>query len=273
MVYLKLFEELNIDDLDLISKKFTKSNYLSASTIKKMEEIGVTIKDFTDIKKRVEYAFKINNLIKNNEELIEILFISLEDMMDFYDIGFNASKLRTNIKVNIDTALSTSYEDRKDIYLHFTSDDMNIVTFDLIKSLLKNKESLYSASREKQKAGNNNWLYKNNRDYGSLTKWKNKSVFEKLKMSFEISFNLELQLPYRLDKYNYYEDGNDAYNTEEHKRISTELSAIRNSLTKEISHIFEKLFYLNDIEDIKPQVINKYSYMDTYLSYDVYFSL
>lgn len=273
MLYLKLFEELSIEDLDLIAKKYSKSSYLSSSSIRKMEEIGITLSDFNSLKKKIEYLHTINNLLEDNEELIEILFLALEDKLDYRHIGFKTSKIHTNAKVNIDTALTTSYSDRKDRYVPLSIKDIDQTCFDLIKLILQDKEDLYTTSREKQKTGENNWLYKGNRDYGSLTKWKNRSVFEKLKITFGMSFSLELQLPYNLNKYNYYDDQNDAYDIEEKKRIDTELNKIRWEINQEMSHIFEKFFYLNDIENIKVSVSQRYTYSDSHLPYEAYFTL
>lgn len=272
MIYLKLFEELSIDDLDSISKKYSKSNYLSSSSIKKMEEIGIGLNDLKKVKEKVRKAYMIDEIIKDSDnELIDELFVSLDDILDKYNVGFKRSKLNTNLRMTMKTPLFSSSSSKDNTYIPLEGEDIDVLCIKAIKTLLLNKEEIFKDKREKQKASEDYWTKRNylNRDFGSLSSWKNKSIFEGLSVNFEISFQLKLHMPSQIADFDYY----DSQNTERPEMVRL-LNNITYSVSEELREIFKKLLYLNDIDISSINVKSDYSgYYNFDKYYTVYFTL
>ena len=76
MLYIKTYEDLDIDKYKSFIKKYKKSDYISTKTIKTMKELGIK-NAFNEIEKRVYDCYRFFN--KQDNELLDDLFLYVED--------------------------------------------------------------------------------------------------------------------------------------------------------------------------------------------------
>lgn len=240
MIYLKLFEELTNPELATLYKKVSKHNYLSKSSIEKLKSLGVSEEDFNRLKNKVSKAYKFEKILKEGEETLEYLFIELDDMLDEYNTSFTDRRINTSFEVANNGTYFSLYNNGKDPGNKYFSLDTNEVetTFEIIDSIITDKEAVYKINREKQKddGGSSTHSNKYRRDWGNLSKFKKSDIFYKNIMMFRMDVYLQLKI----------ESNDYEYGTQEYHQQQSHRNKISNRVNIKIKDIIEKFFELND---------------------------
>lgn len=89
MIYIKCFEKFE-DDLSAITKKYSRSSYLSTSTKDRLKQLRIPIHKFVETYEKVELI----KGFKEDKDLLDNLLISLKDHFYDYPIRFDDESSR-----------------------------------------------------------------------------------------------------------------------------------------------------------------------------------
>lgn len=250
MIYLKTYEELDIDKYKAFIKKYKKSDYISTKTIKTMKELG--IKDtFVKIEKKVSDCYKFFN--KQNSELLNDLFLYVED-------DFNAKVIYSwfSLKIELDFPL-------KGFNLTITKDDSGLPSkagkilddeINVVDHIIRNIDSSVDDENRKLKDSDrsDSWVR------WTSSRMRGKNFFEKVKIFPVISLQIQLN-----------ENSENDFGDEEYEQKKIDFRKKREELKKFLKEdIIDRYFRAMGYNiDFEISETNYNNYLTNNLSYDI----
>lgn len=256
MNYLKKFEELD-SRYDNFIKKYKKSDYISTSSVKQLNGVNISLKDFKSLEGKVN---KNLEFIKNNDlELFNDYFTEIKDLYPSIDCSnyFSLKILPKGGKSSVNS-LSSFDAFIGDVFVGTNID----VTDRIIKDIFNTKEKEikeYSdrleASKLKRPGSSGDFWIKY-----QLSRIKDVNFIDKCEISpilnLSINFNLRDE-DYFL--HNYYNEGEYSTYLEETKVKIKEARGVVEKMLNEITRT-----YLNSIgySDVNFRISSRYSFYD-----------
>lgn len=208
MIYLESFSKFREEKLRPLTDKYGKSGYLSASTEKKLKDLGIEPDQFKSLEKRVIDCTKM--IDADNTYLLDMLLLDLDDFLDRK--GFRAERWDFNEQNSLPAVTPTLKVDigRNSLSWSGKTFEMDIkenpieTLFEIIRMTNKTRVEIVKKTMDDRESSDS--YYKNRtRDWGSMTKFKRQNEFENV--TIKPVFKLQLKMDWGdLDEEKAWED-------------------------------------------------------------------
>lgn len=251
MKHIKRFEEMNLDKYRNFLDKYQKSGYISISSIKKLKEWGLDIKDFSRVENQVVKS--LDFFRSGDKDLFFDYFMDIKDKYPYLSTYFyysldvypkSAVKWSTKLdKFNI----IVSMDDKNLPSLDFVSVDTNVSVIDKIISgiensrqkEIENRKEQMDSFKKKRPGADDHWA----KDY--MLRAKSENFIENCTISPIINLKIFLHLNDDDHYYNLGEDEWESYDKYLKELRKTVVEDIEVSLNDVLKSYFYAIGYHN----------------------------